>query len=490
VVFLFVACASQDGKSGDDASVPTSDSPTDSVRDTTGSDSDSDTTEPTPTELPDTVLVITQDAFNRRFYGWRADGVRTTWGWDTTPYTDSLWAEGVSVPEVVMARPLTAVSLGTLLTGSWPRNHHVRQSADQFLATPTLPKLYAEAGYTTAAIFSNRCGYTSPDVVPGWDRAVCNYEEGVQGVSQQTVEDEDVAYLQTILDEYPGERLFVWVHLINPHDELEAVEPWFTSFHPEAYKGDLDPMNRSDLDRVSTQGRAYTEEDRRFVEATYASAVRANDARIQAMVDAVEAAGRGERLLLVLGADHGEELLERPEPPYFWHPCTYYQGAGLTSWLFRGVGLRPGTVEGFVSAVDVAPTLLELSGLDPSGLMTDGGSLRSAFASGAAPDRPAFFERGDETAGVADGTLRYMLNPKSSFTCLTYDSKNPYTTPDEELYDLSVDPFELDNLVESEPALADAMRGTLCAHILDGTWSGNDSSNALVAACSEDPGSP
>ncbi len=80
-----------------------------------------------------------------------------------------------------------------------------------------------------------------------------------------------------------------------------------------------------------------------------------------------------------------------------------------------------------------------------------------------------------------------MLNPDGDFIeCTPYSREFPYVTPAEALYNISLDPGEMDNLVEALPGVVTDMKKRLCAHVNSGVWSGStssDANNAMKLAC-------
>lgn len=514
-------------------------SQTDTVVDSNSTPQD---TSPAPVEdtgesEPQLILMITLDAMTRYYYGWYPDPsipsfdnpgtTITPYDWDVTPFTDTLVKEGALMPDVQMSRALTGVSLATVFTGNYPPVHGIRDNTDEVIQARTLPQQLSDAGWTTVSILANRCLLGQEEYTPGWDHTECVYEDAMteeeypfscpesfedgddddfdEKQAQQCAEDYIMGRFQDIIDQYATEKLFLWVHLINPHDELETVEPWFSEFHPGPYRGDFRPFYRGSLDQVTLglngidddkdgeideadERVVYTDADRRFVDAVYASSIRANDQRLAQMVEFLQERDLYDDAVLVLGADHGDELAFRPKNPYFWHGCTYYGVASMASWFFKGPGIASGVIPGVQGAVDLAPTLLDLAGVSADGMDMYGTSLLPNLSDLSDPGRAHFVERGIRAAGVVEGNYKYVMNPDGAFfQCNPFSSTFQYVTPTIELYDLNRDPTESENLYSREPEIANRLRGSLCAYILDGTWS-NDTDNPLVSSCELNPG--
>jgi arylsulfatase A-like enzyme len=391
--------------------------------------------------------------------------------WDTTPTLDALLAEGTELEHVVAPRGLSGPALASLLTGTYPRTHGVRENGrsvnDEGIedGVATLGERFAAAGYTTYGFSGNQC-YLLDDEM----ETVCTWAD-----PQTTQEEGDTeltdALVGTLLGADPAEPIYAWLHFIDPHDPYAAREPWFSAFHPEPYDGPY----ADDIDAAVAAWQAgdgdYTEADRRYVEAVYASQIAATDAHIAEVLDALRATGRAEDALIGFAIDHGEALGRRNT--YFNHGCSPYQEVlGLTFGLWGPGRVPAGYVQhGRVPSVDFAPTVAELAGV--AWERTEGESLASDLRACNDVSRPAFFERGTSAAGVVDGGLSYLLDPTAGFAnCIGYDDLHPYRNGAEELHDLDADPLELTDLSADRPEDAARLREAVCAWVNDGPWNG------------------
>lgn len=92
---------------------------------------------------------------------------------------------------------------------------------------------------------------------------------------------------------------------------------------------------------------------------SYKNAVRFCDRLVGLMLDALRAAGELERTLVIVTGDHGEEFFENG---YFGHTSNFTPEQTHVAFVLGGPGVTPGIERRPTSHVDVAPTLLELSG--------------------------------------------------------------------------------------------------------------------------------
>jgi choline-sulfatase len=145
-----------------------------------------------------------------------------------------------------------------------------------------------------------------------------------------------------------------------------------------------------------------------------------------------------ENTIVVYTSDHGEMLGERG----LWQKFEFYEGSCAVPLLIRDPGVsRPGVCETPLSQVSLLPTLGELCGVPVSGPM-DGRSFAQQVRNPNTPStEPVFAEYNLRTPHA-----KYMIRDgKYKYTFWTHDIA--------ELYDLSVDPNEMNNLA-LEPAHA------------------------------------
>ncbi|MDP2308052.1 MAG: sulfatase-like hydrolase/transferase [Pseudomonadota bacterium] len=431
---------------------------------------------------PHTVLLISVDTVNRDFLGVHHPE------WDTTPTIDALFAEGVRLDNVLVPRGLSAVSMATMVTGAYPVTHRVRDNeppeaggAGIAAGVETLYQRFGAAGYTTYGWLANMCFLLDGD--PAVQHRSCQSDDEVPG-TQQDVGDARLATeaAEAIAALPTDEPFFGWVHFMDPHDPYDRRDPWYAEFHPDTYEGALQDPTEAELLAVSRGDTPYGDDDRRHVEAIYASQLRQTDEHVAALLAALSAAGRLEDAVIVIAFDHGDELARRSG--YFFHGCSPYNGVMASTFGLRAPGRLPAgeVLANWVPSVDLVPTLLEVAGL-PFGGPGEGRSLLSNVRGCIEPQHPAFFERGSETAGVILGNWKYILDPKAGYSkCKHYDGELPFPGAPEELYHLPDDPSELTNLADTRPEVAGVLRTQVCNWVRANDWS-DDPENALLVAC-------
>jgi len=425
----------------------------------------------------DNVVVITLDAVSARLF-WGGDE-----GWDTIPRIEGLHAESAVFPHTATTRGLTGPALASMLTGAYPRDNRVRK-CNVTTEMQTLPERFASAGFKTLGFSSNQCQLMDA----GTQVRACT---SAREYSANSRRQRDVDLEEMLLDELDQlgskERMFLWLHLTEPHTPFEKVDGWYDEFHPDQYDGTLVAASESMLYDLVANGRSYSDEDRRYLEAVYASQLRDTDGRVGRVLDKLQELGRYDDAIVVLGFDHGEELYDHNG--YLFHGCSFYNSVINVVYSFRAPGRTDlgSWHEGWVSGVDVAPTLVELAGAFEWEGQQIGRSLVDVIDGGPELDEPIFFERDTETAGIVWQDHKYVYSGDTTYSdCQPFQTLGGhYPTQEHELYDLLRDPDELENLAGQGDSREPELHERLCDWVLDGTWSSDatDASNPLVLEC-------
>ena len=152
--------------------------------------------------------------------------------------------------------------------------------------------------------------------------------------------------------------------------------------------------------------------------------------------------------ILVVTSDHGEEFGEHGNRH---HARTCYVESTHVPLLLRVPGQAPRRVETPVALVDLAPTLLELTGIAPTGMSLEGQSLLVSLLSPEklTPNRPIF-------CAVASQWQKDEVFFRRSVRAGHYSAIEDLVAGRIELYDTRTDPREQRNLA-AEPALSDSL---------------------------------
>ncbi len=350
-----------------------------------------------------------------------------------TPFADSLAAEGVLFERCFAPRGETHPSLASLLTGKYPATHGLRENGGSLDSSHVpFPVLLQRAGYATAAFVSNLDRTRWPFWLRGFDVA----KDGVDGrlvaeggeaqcTTQRTwderVERAATEWIETrSADQGP---FFLWVHLYDVHDPYTPPEEVLARFRDPAYAGPirdaLGPDDSAPRDRVSEHLRAWTlhdaeptDADLRQVRALYDAGLFIADARLQRIHDALARRGLLDGAVVVVTADHGEELADHHR--YFGHGASIYDSVLRVPLIATSPGRFPAgrRSNALAQLVDLFPTFLDLARTEPRAdaegfdlvPLLDGAAERTER-------RHVFAEWEDLVLSASDGEWKLIANP-------------------------------------------------------------------------------
>ncbi|HEY2941957.1 MAG TPA: sulfatase-like hydrolase/transferase [Vicinamibacteria bacterium] len=341
-----------------------------------------------------------------------------------TPALDALARQGTVFENAFAQAPITTVSHATILSGTYPQFHRVNDFGVPLPASVLwLPDLLRAQGYRTAAFVGALILDPRGGLAPGFDRGFETYDAGFKikrGKEDRyaTMErrgGEVVARALAWLGRRPPGPFFLWVHLYDAHDPYEAPEPFRTRFAKAPYDGEI----------------AYV------------------DAQVGKLIAGLRSAQALDGTAVAVIADHGESLGEHGEST---HGVFLYDPTIRVPLLIKRPGGRDAgrRVAARVSAVDLAPTLMDLAGLAPAPPM-QGQSLLPVLSTPRAADRPSYAE--------TDYPRRAF--GWSSLAAWRVDRFLYVKAPRRELYDLAADPAAARNLAEERKAVADGAARTL-----------------------------
>jgi len=428
---------------------------------------------------PVVVVVVVDTLARHTLEGWQGE-------FATSPNLRSFFDDATLLADTLAVRGLTSPAIASILTGVYPRNHGVRRNTGwDPPRLPTLIEKFHDAGYYTMGYAANTCQF----IDAGVDDRYCTWSEEMPAIA--THAERDRLLLDELLARIDGrpadQPLFVWVHLMNPHKPYTQIEPWYSEFHPEPYEGQLDAEDSDDLELAMVGEVPFDDEDLRYVQAVYMSQVKETDSHFGELVAALQLRDLWDEAVVLFGVDHGESLGVRGDG-YLYHGCSPYNDVLAIPFAIRAPGRLPQglVLEGWVSQVDIGPTLADTAGIGWEG-ERDGDSLVDDILEGQLAPRVAYFERKETAAGMVSDGFKYFRDTNLGNTsCLPYSVLHPYPGASVALHDLQADPWEFDNLVGTEPMLAEEMQGQLCAWVLESPWlTGEEDTGTLVDHCSE-----
>lgn len=386
-------------------------------------------------DRPNFVFFITDDI------GWNDLGC---YGNDfvKTPHLDALAERGLRFTNAYLTISSCSPSRCSIVTSRYPHNTgapelHTRLKKDQF----RFPKALRDAGYYTVLSGKNHMG----DVSDAFEKI--SRGKG-PGKSEDWVE---------LLRERPKDRpFFAWFASTDAHrdwqidDENPVYDPAEIEVPPFLYDG---PKTRQDL-------------------ADYYHEVSRTDTTMGDLVAELREQGIEENTYVIYMTDNG-----RPFPRC--KTRLYDSGIKSPFLLVRPGTIEPAVVESLISSIDVGPTVLELAGLEPDGRMQGVSFVPILEDPGAVVRDVAFAEQNwhvfqAHQRMVRTGDFLYIRNAFPEKLAVSMESDPTFPAgeelwekhaagelapeqedifrrprPGEELYQVSDDPHQLDNLASS-----------------------------------------
>lgn len=394
-----------------------------------------------------------------------------------TSVDDLIAAHGVSFESSVASFPLCCPSRATFLTGQYMHNHGVRGNLPPhggFRAfehqDTTFPVALERAGYDTIHIgkYLNGYGAEPPvEVPPGWSEwhgaieptthSYVGFTLLEDGEPQTYGEEHYQTDVYTELAERAirsradGDRpFFLNVAYLAPHVDAEegseaegdtrsTARP--APRHAAAFEGEPLPATAatgeedlSDKPAVVQGQPEITDAVRAEMADAYARALEsllAVDEGVEQIMRALEETGQLEDTVVIFTSDNG---FLRGEHGIAAGKSWFYEPSIRVPLLMRGPGIPAGaTRRALVANIDLAPTVLDLAGAEPVRTM-DGRSLVPLLREESEnEDRAILLESGGPfSPNVGLRTTRYAYWELA--------------TGERELYDLTADPDQLQNL--------------------------------------------
>ncbi len=342
-----------------------------------------------------------------------------------TPNIDRLAAEGTLFAQCVSAAPITLPSHTSMMTGTYPFVHGVRDNGQFFVApgNVTLAERLHDAGYATAAqvaayVLNREFGLdqgfdTYQDVQAARRATIGNAARTAHERKARDVCDAAMTWLRG-----PGRAstpFFLFVHFFDPHRSY-APPPRFAARYDNPYFGEV----------------AYVDE------------------QIGRLLDLLDELKLTEDTLVVLTSDHGEGLGEHGEDT---HATFVYDTTLLVPLIVRAPGLVPAgqRIAAQVRLIDLAPTILDALGL-PGEQAMQGTSLLPLVRG----------QCGDLHLPAYSETLYPMYNLGCAWSrSWRHDGWKYIHAASPALYHVAEDPHELHNLADRDPQRVSRMRAAL-----------------------------
>lgn len=370
-----------------------------------------------------------------------------------TPNLDLMCRRGTMFEAACTTNPVCAPARAAMQTGMYPTNTGVYRNKLPLPAdAPTLGRLFGAAGYQTGYIGKWHLGTQDPvpvDEQGGYDfwlganlleftsdayRTVVYDREGepvfLPGYRPDALTDAAIRFVSRATSEDRPFMLFL--SLIEPHHQNELDNYPAPEVYQDTYTGAWLPPDLAALPGTAHQHAAG-----------YYGQIKRLDECLGRLRDALISLDLVDDTLLVYTSDHGSHFKTRNSE----YKRSPHDGSIRVPLVVEGPGYRGGTrISSPVSTVDVVPTVLDAAGIKlPDHL--DGAPLSRLFGEAPDPADGVLIQVSESEVGRAFRTSRWkyhVLAPEVD------DQPGADQYAESVLYDLEADPYELDNLIDSQ----------------------------------------
>lgn len=380
----------------------------------------------------------------------------------TSPTIDHLAAEGVRFADSHATAVATGPGFTSIITGLSPIHHkfyltpfNIPNAINFDDNIPTLAEMIWDHGAYTTAAFDNLINFRShmKQFVRGYEYYV-NVTRTSRWIHHHVVGGEVNKRLVPWIQSHKGEQFFLFVHYWDPHTPYNQ---------PPEYRKMFKYSSMSDLEKKAVpsgyeyvQGWGTCEEIMRPVSEReikgwpsteeypidlYDGEIRYTDDLIKEALEALDLAGILEDTVVILTADHGEQLGQHG---HYGHPGLHEPNIFVPIILWHPPSLPQGKViEGYVQQSDIAPTVLDMIGAKPTGEM-DGKSLLPIVQEKRNTREEIFVETNQQRA---------ILSRQWKLIRDVWGNKG--------LYNFRSDPMEAINMIDKEVSKREELEDTL-----------------------------
>lgn len=426
---------------------------------------------PSNERLPNIIFVLADDL------GWAELGCQGN-AFNETPRLDRLADEGVRFTQAYAAAPVCSPYRAALMSGQWPArvgiNDYLRPNDPKHLPTEitSLPEALKGAGYATGMIgkwhltgYKNHGAKEFPPTVQGFDEAIVSENRGIGGgsyfhpyhfnreIERRLPEREHLVDRMNVeavdfIKRHRDHPFFLFVSHYAVHTRLNGRPDLLEKYRvkPGCGRG---PNGDTKGDDKATHNNPHL-----------AAQLELIDEGVGMIADTLDELGLTGDTVLIFTSDNGGQDSVTSNAPLREGKSTLYEGGVREPLIVRWPGVTPrGAVcDTPTCNIDFMPTFLEAAGVSaPKGQIADGVSIAPLLRDPAATlKRDTFYwhyplDRPHFLGGRSTGSIR-----RGDWKLIEY-----FDTGEHELYDLSMDIGEANDLAASNKKKADELQQAL-----------------------------
>ncbi|MCI0621475.1 MAG: tetratricopeptide repeat protein [Acidobacteria bacterium] len=338
-----------------------------------------------------------------------------------TPNLDRIAREGVLFKNAYAQTPLTLPSHCSIMTGTYPMTHRVRDNSGFVLSkgSTTLPEFLQSERYVTGAFV----GSFVLDSRFGLNQGFGDYDDRIPVVSGERATEtaerraDQVAMAATRwMERYSAQPFFCWIHLYDPHTPYAPPDSYRKQYPQDLYAGEV----------------AFT------------------DSVIGSLIQFLDAKNLYQKSLIIVTGDHGESLGEHGEST---HGFFIYDSTLRVPLLIKLPGNEAAgmVLQHLVQSVDILPTVVECLQMKTPREVQGRGLLALIRNKGSAWSNDLYSETYYPRLTFGWSELRGLRHDRYKYI----------EAPEPELYDLELDPAESTNIIGRNTALDSQLRRQL-----------------------------
>ncbi len=399
-----------------------------------------------------------------------------------TPAIDRLAAQGVRFSSTYSNSPLCAPARFAMMSGQLNSKIGAYDNASELAAgVPTFAHHLRGAGYQTSLV--GKMHFVGPDQLHGYEERLTtdiypadfgwtpNWADpdgrfdwwfhnmdsvinaGVAEASNQLDYDDEVGFrsvrkLRDLARSSDQRPWFLTVSFTHPHDPYVARSEFWDLYAdvdvPAPVVGPIaepDPHSVRLAHVISSDTTEVSPAQVRAARRAYLANTTYVDRFIGQLLDTLSRHGMDDNTAVIFTADHGDMLGERG----LWYKMNFFEPSARVPLIVRQPGRAASSGGGVVdttvaSLLDIAPTLLDLAGIETPSIM-DGDSLLPLIdgrGTGGGPN-----ERTVVGEYLGEGAVAPILMIRRGHHKYVWSEPDP-----PQLYDLVADPLELVNIAD------------------------------------------